>query len=117
MKLRKLLAVLSAVFMLCTVLPLSGLVCTAADVSYDGYFYNGDFEADTANWTMHNDTDTVTEVVTDNNIVFWSNFFQSDVNFGVVCTEFESFVVDETFFFEFFQTSVSRVVERFVTES
>ncbi len=61
---RKTLAVLLSVLMLCTVLPLSALV-SAADASYDGYFYNGDFEAGTSNWTMHNDTDTITEVVAD----------------------------------------------------
>jgi len=61
---RKALAVLLSVLMLCGVLPLSALV-SAADVSYDGYFYNGDFEAGTANWTMHNDADTITEVVDD----------------------------------------------------
>lgn len=61
---RKALAVLLSVLMLCTVLPLSALV-SAADASYDGYFYNGDFEAGTANWTMHNDADTVTEVIDD----------------------------------------------------
>ena len=61
---RKALAVLLSVLMLCSVLPLSALV-SAANASYDGYFYNGDFEAGTANWTMHNDADTVTEVVAD----------------------------------------------------
>ena len=63
MKLRKLLAVLLAALMLCSVLPLSALVSAAT--TYDGYFYNGDFEGGTANWTMHNDADTVTEVVAD----------------------------------------------------
>ena len=62
--LRKVVAWLSAVLMLLTVLPLSALV-NADSVSYDGYFYNGDFEAGTANWTMYNDADTVTEVVED----------------------------------------------------
>ena len=63
MKLRKLIAVLASLVMLVALLPLSAV--SAADVSYDGYFYNGDFEAGTANWTMHNDADTVTEVVED----------------------------------------------------
>ena len=63
MKLRKLIAVLASLMMLVGLLPLSAV--SAADVSYDGYFYNGDFEAGTANWTMHNDADTVTEVVED----------------------------------------------------
>ena len=61
---RKALAVLLSVLMICIALPLSALV-NAASVSYDGYFYNGDFEGGTANWTMHNDADTVTEVVED----------------------------------------------------
>ena len=60
---RKILAMLLAALMLCSVLPLSALVNAAT--TYDGYFYNGDFEAGTANWTMHNDADTVTEVVED----------------------------------------------------
>ena len=63
MKLRKLIAVLASLVMLVGLLPLSAV--SAAGVSYDGYFYNGDFEAGTANWTMHNDADTVTEVVED----------------------------------------------------
>lgn len=48
---RKSLALLLSVLMLMMVVPLSGLV-SAAGVNYDGYFYNGDFEAGTANWTM-----------------------------------------------------------------
>ncbi len=61
---RKSLALLLSALMLMMVVPLSGLV-SAAGVNYDGYFYNGDFEAGTANWTMHNDADTITEVVDD----------------------------------------------------
>ena len=61
MKLRKLLAVLLAVLMLCTVLPLSALV-VAAD---ENLLVNGDFEAGTSNWTLHNDDDTATEVIDD----------------------------------------------------
>ena len=64
MKLRKLIAVLASLVMLVALMPMSALI-SAADTSYDGYFYNGDFEAGTANWTMHNDADTVTEVVED----------------------------------------------------
>ena len=58
---RKSLALLLSVLMLMTVLPLSALV-VAAD---DNLIVNGDFEAGTANWTLHNDTDTTTEVIDD----------------------------------------------------
>ena len=59
-QLRKPLAVLLAVFMLCTVLPLSGLVSAA-----DNLIVNGDFESGSANWVLTNDSDTVTEVIDD----------------------------------------------------
>ena len=61
---RKALALLLSVLMLMMVVPLSALV-TADGTSYDGYFYNGDFEAGTANWTLYNDDGTVTEVIDD----------------------------------------------------
>ena len=60
----KALAWLSAVGMLLAIVPLAAPI-GAADVSYDGYFYNGDFEAGTSNWTLYNDEGTVTEVVED----------------------------------------------------
>lgn len=60
-QLRKPLAVLLAVLMLCTVLPLSALV-VAAD---ENLIVNGDFEAGTSNWTLYNDDDTATEVIDD----------------------------------------------------
>ena len=61
---RKVLALLLSVMMLMTVLPLSA-VTGATGTAYDGYFYNGDFEAGTANWTLYNDDGTVTEVIDD----------------------------------------------------
>ncbi len=60
-QLRKSLAMLLAVMMLCTVLPLSGLV-SAAD---ENLLVNGDFESGSSNWILHNDSDTVTEVIDD----------------------------------------------------
>ena len=58
MKLRKLLAVLLAALMLCSVLPLSGLV-NADDTNL---IVNGDFEAGTDHWNMRT---TTAEVVAD----------------------------------------------------
>ena len=60
-QLRKSLAILLAVLMLCTVLPLSGLVSAAAD----NLIVNGDFEAGASSWTLYNDDDTATEVIDD----------------------------------------------------
>ena len=57
---RNIVAVLLAALMLCTVLPLSAPVYAA-----DNLIVNGDFENGSANWTLHNDSDTVTEVVED----------------------------------------------------
>ena len=59
-QLRKPLAVLLAVFMLCTVLPLSGLVSAA-----DNLIVNGDFENGATSWNLYNDDDTATEVIDD----------------------------------------------------
>ena len=60
-QLRKSLALLLAVLMLCAVMPLSGLV-SAAD---DNLIVNGDFESGSASWVLTNDSDTVTEVIDD----------------------------------------------------
>ena len=57
---RKIVAVLLAALMLCTILPLSAPVYAA-----DNLITKGDFENGSANWTLHNDSDTVTEVVED----------------------------------------------------
>ena len=59
--LRKSLAMLSAVLMLLTVLPLSGLVNAAAN----NLIVNGDFESGSSNWVLTNDSDTATEVIDD----------------------------------------------------
>jgi len=58
---RKALAVLLAVLMVCTVLPLSGLVIAAEE----NLLVNGDFENGTSSWTLTNDDDTATEVIDD----------------------------------------------------
>ena len=57
---RKSLAVLLSVLMLCSLLPLSAMVYAA-----DNLIQNGDFEAGSSSWTLHNDSDTVTEVIDD----------------------------------------------------
>ena len=59
-QLRKPLAMLLAVLMLCTVLPLSGLVSAA-----DNLIVNGDFENGASGWNLYNDDDTATEVIDD----------------------------------------------------
>ena len=60
-QLRKSLALLLAVLMLCSVLPMSGLVSAAST----NLIKNGDFEAGSSNWTLYNDDDTATEVIDD----------------------------------------------------
>ena len=60
-QLRKPLAMLLAVLMLCTVLPLSGLVSAESE----NLLTNGDFENGSTDWTLTNDDDTTTEVIDD----------------------------------------------------
>ncbi len=57
---RKILAVLLSMLMLCTMMPAFAMVRAATNL-----ITNGDFENGATNWTLHNDTDTVTEVVDD----------------------------------------------------
>lgn len=57
---RKTLAVLLSVLMLCAMMPAFAMVSAATNL-----ITNGDFENGATNWTLHNDTDTVTEVVDD----------------------------------------------------
>ena len=58
---RKALAVLLSVLMLCSVLPLSALMVSAAD----NLIVNGDFENGATSWVLTNDSDTATEVIDD----------------------------------------------------
>ena len=60
-QLRKPLAMLLALLMLCTVLPLSGLVSAEST----NLIQNGDFEAGSSKWYLYNDDDTTTEVIDD----------------------------------------------------
>lgn len=58
---RKALAMLLSVLMLCSVLPLSAMMVSAAD----NLIVNGDFENGATSWVLTNDDDTATEVIDD----------------------------------------------------